>query len=97
MRKIINKIQQFRSLGKSIEKLLEFLLSQVGSSVLSLWNVSDMNRKHLRDWEHKVTSQWGEDGIIDFITNDFRYLTSEFMKLDQEILSNVIQGSPRRN
>ncbi len=67
MREIIGKIRRFWFLGKSIERQFELLSFQVGSSTVSLRDISDMKKKHLWDWELKVTSQWGEDGIVDFI------------------------------
>jgi hypothetical protein len=61
------KNQWLRSRGKPLERYFELLSFQIGSSTLALRDIGYATRKYLWDWELRIFSQWGEDGIIDFV------------------------------
>ena len=48
--------------------------------------------KDLSDVEFQVYSQWGEDGIIDWLISKFPEIPKTFLKSEHKIIKNLILG-----
>jgi len=67
MSRIFSRVWQTRTDERFLRRSFEALSLQIGAAALSVRDTTNTKKKHLWDWELKVFSQWGEDGIIDFI------------------------------
>ena len=90
---MINKIKKFfASVLKRIffEEIDKKLLLE--GKKISLLNKKIKKIENLSDVEFKVYSQWGEDGIIDWITNKFPTLPKSFLEIGTE---NYLEANTR--
>ncbi len=90
---MIKKIKKFfASVLKNIffEEIDKKLLLE--GKKISLLNKKIKKIKNLSDVEFKVYSQWGEDGIIDWITNKFPNLPKSFLEIGTE---NYLEANTR--
>ncbi len=80
---------------KILKKNLSFILKKVfneevqkeliiKAKLLSLKNNNIKKIKNLSEVEFKVYSQWGEDGIIDWLTNKFPEIPKNFLEIGTE-------------
>ena len=93
MSKIIKKIKNFLNLDlkiKMINKEIELLKLQNGK-ILSNQN-KILKIKNIKDSEFKVFSQWGEDGIINYLVNNLNIKNNFFVEFGVE---NYLEANTR--
>ena len=78
IKKIINKISGFADLNQKIHNI-QNALGRIEQRQLECMGKSDY-----KDWEFKVNSQWGEDGIIQFLLNNIEIKDKIFVEFGVE-------------
>ena len=65
---------------KNKEKFNDDLMLSLGQ-IQSKLNLNG-NKKNLNDYEFKVFSQWGEDGIIDYLISNLEIKNKTFIEFE---------------
>lgn len=87
--KKVNMIKKILNLFKTNnkEKLNDDLMLSLGQ-IQSKLNLNE-NKKNLNDYEFKVFSQWGEDGIIDYLISNLEIKNKTFIEFGVENYSEA--------
>ena len=65
----------------TVSRHIESLTLLTAASTLMLRNLESTGKNYLWEWELRVYSQWGEDGIIDFIINKLQIPHVKFLEI----------------
>lgn len=81
-----DKLTGFESSRHSSQERLDRQLEQLRMSIgrIEARQLTQLKSKQLQDYEFKVFSQWGEDGIIQFLTNAIPGLKKTFIEFGVE-------------
>ena len=89
IKKIIKKFLSKKIKNMFLEEYEDKLILE--GKKLSVLNLKKNKIKDLSDIEYKVFSQWGEDGIIDWITSKLKRIPKYFLEIGTENYKNLIQ------